>query len=93
MGYRAHQAGPDHIVGHLEDRNRRHRLLCGANGRISTEGHNDIDLGLDQLCRMLGELPGSQSKTLPVDLEVLTLDETEPAQFVKKCSNERRITR
>ena len=55
-------------------------LLRGANGMCSTV--DDVDLGVDQLRRMLRELVGWQPKILAIDLQVLTLDKTEPAQPV-----------
>jgi hypothetical protein len=46
LGKRAHKSGPDHIVGKRENRDRRGRLLCSADGSISAD-QDHIDLSFD----------------------------------------------
>jgi hypothetical protein len=47
-------------------------------------------IGLGQLCRMLPEMLGAQPITLSAGMEILTLDETEPAQLIIKRVMNRR---
>ena len=89
MCHGTHEAFADHIVGDTEDGSSRRCLLRGANGG-RPDTNDDIDVGLGQLCCMLPELLGAQPITLSVGLEILTLDETEPAQLVIKRVMNRR---
>jgi hypothetical protein len=89
-GQRVHQSGSDHIVRKSEDRNCRGRLLCGANAEIPT-GRNDIDPRFDQFRRKFRNQFNTLSVLMPIDREVLALDEAGPPKFfehrdVLRCS-------
>jgi hypothetical protein len=87
IGQRTYEDLAVDILGATEDRDRRRCLLRGANGG-SPPTKDDIDLGHDQFCRMLRDLVGSE----PMDLPVLILDETAPAQRVTQRGRTERIT-
>lgn len=80
--HRGHQSRPDHVVGGCEDRNRRRRLLRGANCHIP-DSYNDIDLGFDQLRRNFRKLLIAQSKSARIDRQILALDEPKPPKPVE----------
>jgi hypothetical protein len=92
MCQRTHQVFAHHVVGNREDGNRRRRLLRGANAGTG-EGENDIDRGLDELCRMLRKLFGWQLEVARIEGQVLTLDEAEPTKLTEESDKVRRIVR
>jgi len=91
VGHRAHQSGPNHVVGKPEDWNRRGGPLGGTNCRISAS-QNDIDPSVDQLHSNFRELAGAQSVSAWIDRQVLALGEAPPPQLLEQ-SNLRRLTR
>jgi ABC transporter substrate binding protein len=73
----------DHIVGTPEDRNRCCRQLCSANCSIS-EGINDIDLGFDEVRRILPSEFTVTSKLATFSREVSSLNEAKTFHLVIK---------
>src|SRR5262245_361408 len=92
LGQRAHQSCPYHVVGYCKDRNRRRRLLSGANCDISG-AKNDIGFRFNQLHRNVPKVLGARSIAAPIDRKVLTLDEAELAQLVEKRGIMRGVAR
>ena len=89
-GQRVHQSRPDHILCRPDDRNRSRRPLGRANSNIPGS-IDDVDLSFDKLRRKFWNQINARSIWVPIDGEILALDETKPAKFIKHRDKRRRI--
>src|SRR6202047_2304943 len=91
-GQRVHQSRADHIVCEPKDRDRRCRLLCGADCRIPAD-HDDFRPGIDQFHRETRNSIDILAVSAKLDHKVLALNEAEPSKFIEKSDVLGRVAR